>query len=52
VEDAATIDILRDMGVELVQGYHLGRPAVRREVLAATGLRLVADPRRGEPASG
>ncbi len=27
VEDAATLEFLRDVGVDLAQGYHLGRPA-------------------------
>jgi len=27
VEDAATLDLLRDMGCDLVQGYYTGRPA-------------------------
>jgi PAS domain S-box-containing protein len=27
VEDAPTLDLLRTLGVDLVQGYHLGRPA-------------------------
>ena len=27
VEDAATLELLRGMGVAFVQGFHLGRPA-------------------------
>ena len=27
VEDAETLELLRDMGVDLAQGYHIGRPA-------------------------
>jgi EAL domain-containing protein (putative c-di-GMP-specific phosphodiesterase class I) len=27
VEDEATLNLLRTFGVDLVQGYHLGRPA-------------------------
>jgi EAL domain-containing protein (putative c-di-GMP-specific phosphodiesterase class I) len=27
VEDAATLDALRELGVDHVQGFHLGRPA-------------------------
>ena len=54
VEDAATLDALRALGVDLVQGFHLGRPA---EGLAEwwhdTGsrahLQLVAEPRAGKP---
>src|SRR5690606_39647800 len=26
VEDEATLQMLREMGVDMVQGYHLGRP--------------------------
>ena len=29
VEDAETLDILRTLGVDLVQGFHLGRPSER-----------------------
>jgi EAL domain-containing protein (putative c-di-GMP-specific phosphodiesterase class I) len=29
VEDAETLDILRRLGVDFVQGYHLGRPSAR-----------------------
>lgn len=29
VEDQATLDVLRRLGVDLVQGYHLGRPSAR-----------------------
>ena len=52
VEDAATLDALRALGVDLVQGFHLGRPAVG---LAEPGsdagirahLQLEAEPRAG-----
>ena len=27
VEDAATLDLLRDLGVDRAQGYHIARPA-------------------------
>jgi EAL domain-containing protein (putative c-di-GMP-specific phosphodiesterase class I) len=27
VEDEATLELLRGMGVDFVQGFHLGRPA-------------------------
>ena len=27
VEDAATLELLRELGADFVQGYHLGRPA-------------------------
>ena len=26
VEDAATLQVLKDIGVDFAQGYHLGRP--------------------------
>jgi diguanylate cyclase (GGDEF)-like protein len=29
VEDAATLEALRELGVDHVQGFHLGRPAIR-----------------------
>ena len=29
VEDAETLDILRNLGVDFVQGFHLGRPSAR-----------------------
>lgn len=32
VEDAATLELLRELGVDFVQGYHLGRPAPLAEV--------------------
>ena len=53
VEDAATLEALRRLGVDLVQGFHLGRPA---EGLAERGsdagsrahLQLEAEPRAGK----
>ncbi|MCB1781005.1 MAG: EAL domain-containing protein [Candidatus Competibacteraceae bacterium] len=33
VEDAATLDMLRDLGVDLVQGYHLDRPSAEHPAL-------------------
>lgn len=38
VEDQATLDLLRDMGADLVQGYHVGRPAPVDDVLGRTTL--------------
>jgi diguanylate cyclase (GGDEF)-like protein len=35
VQDDATADLLRDYGVDMAQGYHLGRPEAMAEVLAA-----------------
>lgn len=34
VEDEATLQILREIGVDLVQGYHLGRPVAEPVALA------------------
>lgn len=39
VEDAATLKLLRDVGVDFAQGYHLGRPAPALQVLAQTSIR-------------
>ena len=33
VEDAATVDLLRQMGCDVVQGFHILRPAPLAEVL-------------------
>jgi EAL domain-containing protein (putative c-di-GMP-specific phosphodiesterase class I) len=33
VADAATLEILKDAGIDFVQGYHIGRPAPIYEVL-------------------
>lgn len=35
VEDQATEDLLRDLGVDFVQGYHVGRPIDVHEAVAA-----------------
>ena len=35
VEDAATLDMLRNLGVDLAQGYHLDRPVAEHSVLTA-----------------
>jgi diguanylate cyclase (GGDEF)-like protein len=35
VEDEATIDLLREYGVDFAQGYHLGRPVDAEQALAA-----------------
>lgn len=37
VEDEQTLDLLTELGVRLVQGYHLGRPAPWNEVEAFAG---------------
>jgi diguanylate cyclase (GGDEF)-like protein len=47
VEDAATLDILRSLGIDLVQGFHLGRPTERLKDARLRGhLQVVADFRR------
>ena len=35
VQDDATIEMLRDYGVDMAQGFHLGRPVDLDEALAA-----------------
>ena len=35
VEDAATLGLLADLGVDLAQGYHIGRPAPARQAIRA-----------------
>ena len=37
VEDAATLDMLRDLGVDLAQGYHLDRPNAEHSALIILG---------------
>ena len=47
VEDAATLDILVSLGVDLVQGFHVGRPdPLMVETEGAPMLRVVSPPRR------
>lgn len=36
VEDPATLELLREMGADLVQGFHIGRPAPVEDLSAAT----------------
>ncbi len=36
VEDAATLKMLQELGVDLVQGYHLDRPVARHPSMGAT----------------
>jgi PAS domain S-box-containing protein len=38
VENAATLDRLRELGVDLAQGYHIGRPAPAESPLASWSL--------------
>ncbi len=48
VEDAGTLEILRGLGVDLVQGFHLGRPSEQlADPRQRAHLQLVADFRRG-----
>jgi EAL domain-containing protein (putative c-di-GMP-specific phosphodiesterase class I) len=50
VEDAATLDILRGLGVDLVQGFFLGRPSKELMTSQPRGrLQVVADSRGREP---
>lgn len=47
VEDAGTLDVLRSLGVDLVQGFHLCRPCLRLMDARRRGhLQVVADFRR------
>jgi diguanylate cyclase (GGDEF)-like protein len=47
VEDAATLDVVRGLGVDLVQGFHLGRPSAQFVDAPLRGpLQLVSDSRR------
>jgi len=34
VEDAATLDMLRSFGVDMVQGYHLDKPRANHPSMA------------------
>ena len=45
VEDAATLEVLRELGVDHVQGFHLGRPAIAMVETRAQDpqIRLVAE---------
>jgi diguanylate cyclase (GGDEF)-like protein/PAS domain S-box-containing protein len=47
VENAATMRLLRDLGVDLAQGYHIGRPAPAREIIRAR--RTIAAPASSTP---
>ena len=47
VEDAATLDIVRRLGVDLVQGYHLGRPTESLTGERGYGQLRVASEQRG-----
>ena len=47
VEDAGTLDVLRSLGIDLVQGFHLGRPSEWPKDTRPHGhLQVVADFRR------
>jgi diguanylate cyclase (GGDEF)-like protein/PAS domain S-box-containing protein len=44
VEDVSTLQLVRDLGVDYAQGYHIGRPGPARHVIRATqGLVLASD---------
>lgn len=48
VEDAATLDVLRGLGIDLVQGFHLGRPCARpTDPRQRAQLQVIADFRHG-----
>ena len=50
VEDAATLDLLRRLGIDLVQGFFLGRPSKRLVAAQPRGrLQVVADLRGSAP---
>jgi hypothetical protein len=55
VGDAATLDVLRELGVDHAQGYHLGRPQVRgcstKSYLASSHGRSSSTPAGVAPAS-
>jgi EAL domain-containing protein (putative c-di-GMP-specific phosphodiesterase class I) len=47
VEDGETEALLRELGVDMVQGYHVGRPRALADVIAAAPVQgSVFDPRR------
>ncbi len=52
VEDAATLDILLSLGVDLVQGFHVGRPGPSMIETEGAPLLRVVGPSRHEAASG
>ncbi|MFN8558812.1 MAG: bifunctional diguanylate cyclase/phosphodiesterase [Dehalococcoidia bacterium] len=43
VGDEATVAILKEIGVDFAQGYHIGRPRPAAEILAASPIRPPAD---------
>jgi EAL domain-containing protein (putative c-di-GMP-specific phosphodiesterase class I) len=48
VEDADTLDLLRSLGIDLVQGFHLGRPSAGlMDGRPRERLHVVAEARRG-----
>jgi len=48
VENAAALGLLADLGVDLAQGYHIGRPAPARQVIRAR--RMISGPSSAFPA--
>ncbi|MCB1918957.1 MAG: EAL domain-containing protein [Candidatus Competibacteraceae bacterium] len=44
VEDAATFDMLRDLGVDLAQGYYLDRPTAEHPALAVNHTDSIGNP--------
>jgi diguanylate cyclase (GGDEF)-like protein/PAS domain S-box-containing protein len=47
VDDQATIDMLRGLGVDMAQGYTIGRPAPLEDWLAANGVQSDGSPALG-----
>jgi diguanylate cyclase (GGDEF)-like protein/PAS domain S-box-containing protein len=50
VEDAATLQLVKDLGVDFAQGYHVGRPGPARQVIrsrrtTAPAVRTISGPR-------
>ena len=53
VEDAATLEVLRELGIDHVQGFHLGRPAEQMiDSCSSARLAVVRDFRRGTSGPG
>jgi EAL domain-containing protein (putative c-di-GMP-specific phosphodiesterase class I) len=49
IEDAATLQLVKDLGVDFAQGYHVGRPGPARQVIRSrrtiAGAWITNDPR-------
>ena len=51
VEDQATADLLREIGVDFIQGYHIGRPLPLHEILAISASPTKASQQRIQSSS-